>query len=453
MGTTRNATDSAELSRSRRPRRFFIQQIAAELSRATRYYDRVLQWLPRPLDSGELLEAIDCARKDTIGEDESFPDLSKEREQRSAILLHSNFNYNYDIQQLLMRLKPRLSRTSRVLAVTYNPYLRWPFAFATRLGLWRGEVPASFVTRSALINIAKISGFEAVRERPAAHFPFELFGIGAILDRLISALPLVRNLALVGIVFLRPIAPCFDRPSLSIVVPARNEMGNIAAVMQRLPDFGGAPVELLFVEGHSTDGTWDEILRVVATNTSRIECRAFQQTGVGKADAVRLGLSHATGDLVTILDADLTMPPELLPRFYDAYCRGDADFLNGSRLVYPMEGNAMRSLNLIGNLFFAKVLSGIVGAKLTDVLCGTKLLARHDHERFNRWRRDFGAFDPFGDFELLFPAAVMGLGIVDIPIRYRDRTFGTTQIHRFRHGWQLLKMTVIAVLRIRIAPR
>jgi hypothetical protein len=143
------------------------------------------------------------------------------------------------------------------------------------------------------------------------------------------------------------------------------------------------------------------------------------------------------------------MPPEMLPRFYEAYCRGDADVINGSRLIYPMEGGAMRSLNLLGNIFFAKTLSWTIDAALTDVLCGTKLLARHDYERFRRWRQDFGDFDPFGDFELLFPAAVMGLGIVDIPIRYRDRTFGSTQIHRFRHGWQLLKMTAAAILRIK----
>jgi glycosyltransferase involved in cell wall biosynthesis len=235
------------------------------------------------------------------------------------------------------------------------------------------------------------------------------------------------------------------------VIPARNERGNIEAALQRLPDFGGARIEVLFVEGHSTDGTWEEIQRVIEKFSGRLECKAFQQTGVGKADAVRLGFSHATGEVLTILDADLTMPPELLPRFYDAYCRGDADLINGSRLVYPREGKAMRSLNVLGNLFFTKTLSWIMGARLTDVLCGTKLFARHDYERFRRWRDDFGDIDPFGDFELLFPAAVLGLGIIDVPIRYRDRTFGTTQIHRFRHGWELLQMTAIAVLRLKIS--
>jgi len=427
-----------------------VRQIAAEISAATRYYDRVAQWLPHSSDRGELLDAIDCPRKERVGEGEPLPDFSKDREERSAVLLYANFNYDFDIQKLLMELKPRLSRTSRVLAVCYNPYLRWLFALAHRMGLREAELPTTFVTRSVLMGIAKLSGFEIVRERTAAHFPFALLGLGTLLDRLLSALPLLRNLAVVEIVFMRPILPGPEHPSLSIVVPARNERGNIAPALERLPDFDAERVEVVFVEGHSTDGTWEEIQKVIAANP-RFDCLALRQTGEGKADAVRLGFERASGEVLTILDADLTMPPELLPRFYDAYCRGDADLINGSRLVYPMEGEAMRALNLLGNLFFAKTLSWILGTRLTDVLCGTKLLSRADYDRFRRWREDFGDFDPFGDFELLFPAAVLGLGVVDVPIRYRDRTFGSTQIRRFRHGLELLRMTAVGLLKIRTA--
>jgi hypothetical protein len=427
-----------------------VKQIAAEISTATRYYDRLVQWLPHASDRGEFLEAIDCPRKERVDGEAALPDLSKDREERSAVLLYANFNYDFDIQKILMEIKPKLSRTSRVLAVCYNPYLRWLFALAHRLGLREAELPTTFVTRSALMGIAKLSGFEVVRERSAAHFPFALLGLGTLLDRLLSALPLLRNFAMVEIVFLRPILPGPRRPSLSIVIPARNERGNIAPALERLPDFDSDRVEVVFVEGHSSDGTWEEIERVIATSP-RFDCLALRQSGEGKADAVRLGFEHATGEVLTILDADLTMPPELLPRFYDAYCRGDADLINGSRLVYPMEGEAMRSLNLLGNLFFAKTLSWILGTRLTDVLCGTKLLSREDYDRFRRWREDFGDFDPFGDFELLFPAAVLGLGVVDVPIRYRDRTFGSTQIRRFRHGLDLLRMTAVGLARIRTA--
>ncbi|MBP1635338.1 MAG: glycosyl transferase, family 2, partial [Acidobacteria bacterium] len=176
---------------------------------------------------------------------------------------------------------------------------------------------------------------------------------------------------------------------------------------------------------------------------------ALQQEGRGKADAVRLGFSRASGDLVTILDADLTMPPEDLTRFYDAYCRGMGDFVNGTRLVYPMEGEAMRFLNRLGNVFFAKLLGYVLDSPIGDSLCGTKLLARRDYERFVRWRGDFGDFDPFGDFELLFPAAVLGAGIVNLPVYYRARTYGSTNIRRFRDGAILFRMSMTGLLRIK----
>jgi glycosyltransferase involved in cell wall biosynthesis len=237
--------------------------------------------------------------------------------------------------------------------------------------------------------------------------------------------------------------------SVSVLVPARNEKGNIGAALERLPDLGG-PTEVIFVEGHSSDGTWDEIQRVAAAYDGPHKVVALKQTGRGKADAVRLGFSQAKGELLTILDADLTMPPELLPRFVSAYREGLCDFVNGSRIVYPMEGEAMRRLNRLGNVFFAKALTHVLGVRLGDSLCGTKLVRRDDYERMRRWRDDFGDFDPFGDFELLFPAATMGLGVIDVPIRYAARTYGSTQISRFRHGLMLLKMTAVGFLSVKM---
>jgi hypothetical protein len=345
-----------------------------------------------------------------------------------------------------------LSRGSRVVAICYNPYLRPVFRLANALGLRSGPPPTTFVTHSGLASIARTAGYEVVRSRLVGHCPFRLFGLGALLNRVLAGVPIVRNLALVSVVVLRPVMGSERPPSLSILIPARDERDNIEAALERLPDFGGAEIEILFVEGHSTDGTWEEIQRVVEAWKGRYDCRAFQQAGVGKADAVRLGFGEATKELVTILDADLTMPPEHLSRFYDAYRRGLADFINGSRLVYPMEGEAMRPLNRLGNVFFAKALNAILDLPISDALCGTKLLSRRDYERFVAWRGDFGDFDPFGDFELLFPAATMALGSVDIAVRYRDRTYGSTSIRRFAHGFELLKMTAIGFLRIKFGP-
>ncbi len=428
--------------------------LAAELSRLTRYYDQTIQWLPREDDRGLLLSLLDAPAKRRLAPGDPFPDLSSETERRTAVLLNGTLNHSLDIQALLVELKARLARTSRVAVVLYNPYHRWLYRLGNALGLRQGELPGTFLTRVDLANLARLSGFAVVRERTCVYFPFRLLGLGTLLNRLLAIVPLLRWLSLTYLFVLRPVIP--SRPSgLSCVIPARNERGNIENALRRFPDLG-CPVEIIFVEGHSTDGTWEEIQRVAQNNaqaqdrTGRFRIRTFQQTGKGKADAVRLGFAHATQPLLTILDADLTMPPEMLGRFFEAYAAGHGDFINGSRLVYPMEGEAMRFLNRLGNIGFAKMLSWVLDAGLGDSLCGTKLVTRHDYARMIAWRRDFGDFDPFGDFELLFPAALLCLGPVDIPVRYRARTYGSTNIHRFRHGLELLRMTLVGLFRIKL---
>ena len=218
--------------------------------------------------------------------------------------------------------------------------------------------------------------------------------------------------------------------------------------VQLLPEFG-AKTEVIFVEGHSSDDTWEEIGRFIEQYDGQLLIKRIKQKGKGKGNAVREGFALAEGELLTILDADLTMPPQLLPRFYEAFVEGHGEFINGSRLLYPMEGEAMRTLNWFGNIFFAKALSYVLGVRLSDSLCGTKLFTKTDYQRMVLWREDFGDFDPFGDFEVLFPAAALGLKIIDIPIRYKDRTYGETNISRFSHGYMLLKMVIIGLIKIR----
>jgi hypothetical protein len=429
-------------------RRYLNKLLAQELSALARYYDRFIQWLPRENDSGVLLEAIDNPRKEMVADAEGFPDLTNEQSLRTGVLINGTFNHHFDIQGLLLLLKTRLSRTSRVLVVLYNPYLRWLYRLANSLQIRRGELPTTFVTSVDLENVAEISGFQIVRRRHVAYIPWKFWGVGDLVNRIMPMLPVLRWLSFSYVVTLRPVVP--GAPAgISCIIPARNERGNIEPALQRLPDLG-CPMEVIFVEGHSTDGTWEEILRVAELYRKQFHIQTFQQTGKGKADAVRLGFARATEPVLAILDADLTMPPEMLGRFFRAYCEGHGDFINGSRLVYPMEGEAMRSLNRLGNVFFAKCLSWILDVRLGDSLCGTKLLTRSDYERILAWRRDFGDFDPFGDFELLFPAAVLGLGTIDIPVRYMARRYGSTNISRFRHGFQLLRMTAIGFFRIKL---
>jgi len=422
--------------------------IAREISKATRYYDAVIQIFPREGDSGFLLNNIDAPEKYFNRDRDVWPEVNAKEGSRSGILLNGTINHHHDIEGLLVGIKRKLGRYDRVILVAYNPYLSWLYRLASRLGLRRGEIPTTFVTRVDLDNIAKLAGLEVVRSRPVGYIPWKLFGLGDLINRVVVAVPLVNIFSFASVIYMRPIVRS-QGLSLSCVVPARNERDNIEPAVKRMPDLDCA-LEVIFIEGHSSDGTWEEIERVAKMYGDKFKIRALKQTGKGKNDAVRLGFREAQGDLLTVLDADLTMPPELLSRFYQAYCEGHADFINGSRLVYPMEKGAMQSLNRLGNVFFAKALSWVLNVRIGDSLCGTKMLSRHDYKRAVCWRNDFGDFDPFGDFELLFPAAILGLGIVDVPIRYRERTYGSTNIHRFRHGWYLLRMTLYGFMRIRL---
>jgi hypothetical protein len=441
----------AAITRSRYWNKYWNTLLGKEISALTRYCDRVIQWLPREDDPGLLMEKIEARCKEKVQGEDIFPSIADEQEQRTAILINGTLNHHFDVQGVLSALKLKLSRTSRLILVLYNPYFRWLYRLANGLGIRNGELPTTFLRRIDLQNLAKLSGFEIVREQPKIYCPWRLFGLGDVMNRLFPLIPLVRWLSLAYLSIWRPIIA--TPPSgLSCVIPARNERGNIENVLKRFP-YLSADTEIIFVEGHSTDGTWEEIQRVACLYADRFHIKTLRQSGKGKADAVRLGFAHATQGLLTILDADLTMPPEMLTRFYDAYNRGLGDFINGSRLVYPYENEAMRPLNKLGNVFFAKSLSWVLDTHLGDSLCGTKLLARHDYDRIIAWRSDFGDFDPFGDFELLFPASVLGLGILDIPVRYFARTYGTTNIRRFRDGFELLRMTAIGLFRIKLGVR
>jgi glycosyltransferase involved in cell wall biosynthesis len=262
-----------------------------------------------------------------------------------------------------------------------------------------------------------------------------------------------NHLALANFVVARPAPePLAEEPVVTVVVPARNEAGNVPAIFDRVPEMG-AGTDLLFVEGHSQDDTFGAIEREIAARAASPggrRARLLRQPGKGKGDAVRAGFAAARGDVLMILDADLTVPPEDLPRFYEVIRSGMGEMVNGVRLVYPMEKQAMRFANLLGNKFFSLAFSWLLGQRIKDTLCGTKVLHRRDYERLAANRAYFGDFDPFGDFDLLFGAAKLNLEIVEVPVRYRERTYGTTNIQRWRHGWLLLEMCVFAAGRLKL---
>lgn len=365
-----------------------------------------------------------------------------------VIILADLVGHLVDVETVFRRLR-RFSEPHTRIIVSYYNYLWEPvLRLCEKVGMKMPQPEQSWLSPSDIANLLSLADFEVVKMERRLLLPKRIPLLSPLCNNLLAYLPGFRALCLSHYVVARPRLRRPERPhSTTIVIPCRNERGNIEAALRRIPRFGGRQ-EIIFVDGHSSDGTPEEIRRLM-THYPGKDIKLLVQDGKGKGDAVRKGFAHATGDLLMILDADLTMPPEALPKFYDAIANGRGELINGCRLVYPMETEAMRVLNLIGNKFFGLVFSWLLNQKIKDTLCGTKVLLRHDYERIAANRHYFGDFDPFGDFDLLFGASKLNLHILEIPIRYQARTYGSTNIQRFRHGWLLLKMTVYGFFRLK----
>jgi glycosyltransferase involved in cell wall biosynthesis len=319
---------------------------------------------------------------------------------------------------------------------------------AQQLGVATPRLNQNWLAPQDMRNLLEISGFQPLRSWAEVIMPVHIPLISNAANRYLGKLFPFRHLAMANFIVARPQPQSTGKGlTVSVIVAARNESGHIDELMERIPDMG-AGTEIIFVEGNSTDDTYEAIERAIAKNPQR-NGRLLKQPGKGKGDAVRTGFDAATGDILMILDADITVPPEDLPRFYQLIADGSAEFVNGVRLVYPMEGEAMRFANLIGNKFFSLAFSWLLGQPIRDTLCGTKVLKRTDYQRIAENRAYFGDFDPFGDFDLLFGAAKLDLKIQEVPIRYRARRYGETNISRWSHGWLLLKMVAFAARRIK----
>lgn len=377
-------------------------------------------------------------------------DLSALNESFDVIIISDLVNDLWDVQAVFVQLSRLTHSRTHLLLNTYSRLWELPLATAARMRLAKPKLYQNWLTVEDITNLLYLAGFEIIRNWQEILIPLPVLFLAKIFNRFVVKLWPFKALALTNFMMVRPrptpeALP--DEPLVSVIVPARNEAGNIDQIFARTPEMG-AGTELVFVEGHSKDETYEAIERAIAAHPGR-QCQLHRQTGVGKGDAVRLGFVRASGEVLMILDADLTVPPEDLPRFYAALRSGVGDFINGVRLVYPMEEESMRFFNFLGNKFFSLAFSWLLGQSIKDSLCGTKVLWKADYDLIAANRAYLGDFDPFGDFDLLFGAAKLGLKIVDLPIRYRARTYGATNIQRWKHGWMLLRMVAFAARRIK----
>ncbi len=386
------------------------------------------------------------------------PDLRFMEEDAHFFELNETFDYVivsdlvndlWDVQRVFQQIRRVTAPRSRIVLNVYSRLWEIPRMISEKVGWARSLLDQNWLTVEDLASLLHLTDFEMIRSWQEILWPIRTPVMNGLCNRFLVRLWPFRIFALTNFMIARP-APEPIRsslPKVSVIVPARNEAGNIDNIMDRTPHLGRG-TELIFVEGGSTDNSYEVTQQSIAAHPE-LDCKVFRQTGVGKGDAVRLGFEKASGDVLMILDADLTVPPEELPRFLEAWMRGKGEFINGVRLVYPMEGEAMRTANLWGNKFFSLAFSWLLGQPIKDTLCGTKVLSREAYQSLAANRSYFGEFDPFGDFDLIFGAAKLNLKMVDLPIRYRARVYGDTNISRWRHGLILLRMTLYAMGRIK----
>jgi len=459
----------------------YFNQLAGKRSKWVKrnfYYHRLLQkyfsfFIPegsRVLElgcgTGELIHSlkpsygvgIDFSEKMVEIAKSNFPELAFYNADAEDLSFDEKFDYIIlsdlvgsliDVQKVFGKLHQLCHDDTRII-ISYHNYLWEPiFKFGEWIGLKAKQPQQSWLSYGDLKNMLEIEGFQLIRKMSKIILPYRIPLLSWFFNNLVANLPLFNHLSITNFIVAKHlrVSSIPNSFSASLIVPARNEKGNIENAILQTPKFC-ADMEFIFMEGHSSDGTYEEMLRI-QEKYKDLNIIVAKQTGKGKGNAVREAFDLATKDILFILDADLTTPPEDMPKFYDAISSGRCEFVNGCRLVYPMEKQAMQLLNYFANKTFGILFTWLLGQRLKDTLCGTKVILRTDYVKLKNNRHYFGDFDPFGDFDLLFGASKLNLKITEIPVRYRDRQYGSTQISRFKHGWLLLKMCVFASRKIK----
>ena len=357
-----------------------------------------------------------------------------------------------DIKSMLDSLKKCCNQHTRII-ICYNNYLWSPvIRFAEKVKLKFPQKIHNWISSSDMQNFLHLSTYERIFEKNIVLYPFKIPLFSNLMNKYIARLPLFRRLTLMHIDVARPVFSVEEgekASSVSIIIPCKNEAENVEDAVQRTPKMG-KHVELIFCDDKSTDGTREKILDLIKKYPGK-DIKLVDGPGICKAENVWMGFDHAKGDILFILDADLTVLPEELPYFYDAITTGKGEFIKGSRMVYPMQGDAMKLFNVIGNKLFSITFSYILDTKIKDTLCGTKVFWRKDYEKIKKLRGSWGISDRWGDYELIFGAVKSHLKLVDLPVHYVERTYGQTKMNnRIKNGLVMLKMCWSALWKIKL---
>jgi ubiquinone/menaquinone biosynthesis C-methylase UbiE len=361
------------------------------------------------------------------------------------IVLSNLVGYTEDIWQVFRELQSVCHKNTRIIVSNYN-YLWQPFfTIAEKLQIKMPDQRQNWLPQEFLRHFLYLNGFSVVKQGKYLHSPFHLGGLGKLVNRIFSVLPIVNNFGCIEYIVARPTffqEKLVKHTSVSIIVPTYNEAGNISTIVEQMPKIG-TKTELIFVDYPGIDRTHERILQVKRKYSGPLTIKLVQQKlKDGKIGALRLGVKKATGEILLTFDADVTIPPRDLLKFYTTLVEGRAEVINGTRLVYPTEKGAMRFLNFLANAFFAHLFSWALQQHFTDTLCGSKGLYKKDFERFEKEITSYDHLDRYGDYFLLLHAYTRNLQIAEVPLRYTQRKYGDTKLQRFTNGWQFLRVFV-----------
>ena len=352
------------------------------------------------------------------------------------VIITDLFEISYDIYNLLKIVNNKLKPGGKVLISTLNPKWRLVASFFEILKVKNFFKRSSNTKLKKITSVARAANFEINYFYTKQLFPFQLFGLGNVLNKFLELIFFKFNLGIKSYILFSKISNSSEIMSKSLIIPAKNEEKNLEVLFEKLPHIEKLN-EIVLICAESQDNTL-QVANSLSSKYEKLNIKVFEQNSSGKAGAVFEGLTNTTGELIAILDSDISVEPETLNSFFEIIENGNADFVNGTRLIYPLEEKSMRYLNKLGNKFFQFIVSLITRSKLSDSLCGTKVFKKTHIEKILLWRKELNKLDPFGDFDFLFSAAFYGEKIVEYPVHYKARVYGKTQINRFRDGFKLI---------------
>jgi SAM-dependent methyltransferase len=468
------------LEQVREARRLHQESVAPQRSkwiRSNKYFygriQRLLQFIIEPAkrvlelrcESGDFLACtkpcqgvgVDISDAMVSQAQAQHPELKFLKSDPEDLDLHETFDYilfdhifdTVDILHAFERVRAHCHAGTELIIINYNHFWQPILELATKLGLRSRFVEPNWVSENDVRGFLRLAGFRLVRKYRLLLFPKYIPLLSSVLNDFLARLPGVRRLCLMQVMVARPMVAALQESevTVSVIVPCRNEAGNVQAAVDRIPEMG-RQTEILFCDDKSTDRTADEVRRMQHLHPEK-EIRLIDGPGICKAENVWSGFRAARGDVLMILDADLTVMPEELPFFLRALVQRHGGFINGSRLVYPMRQMAMKFANIVGNKFFSQIFSFILDQRIKDTLCGTKVLWRKDWLRLEPYIGSWGMQDLWGDYELLFGASKLHLEIVEVPVHYQERIYGVTKMTRVvSNGWRMLRICWYAWLRL-----